>query len=100
MLSGDEQIMLLAMYIGPLVQLSLLLGFWTLSIVQISTNKKTQRFGNWIYFRPQARVGWGAPTLQETKILPYHLRTETDPVSETLCFLVCGNPDDGQSPET
>jgi hypothetical protein len=30
-----------------------LLGFWTLSIVQYSRNQKTQRFGNWICFRPQ-----------------------------------------------
>jgi hypothetical protein len=30
---------------------------------------------------------------------PLRLRKETDPVSETLGFLVCGNPDDGQSPE-
>jgi hypothetical protein len=30
---------------------------------------------------------------------PPRLRMETDPVSETLCFLVCGNPDDGQNPE-
>jgi hypothetical protein len=29
-----------------------------------------------------------------------HLRTETDPVSETLCFLVFSIPDEGQSPET
>jgi hypothetical protein len=31
-----------------------------------------------------------------------HLRTETDPVSETLCFslLFRKNPDDGQSPKT
>jgi hypothetical protein len=29
-----------------------------------------------------------------------HLRTETDPVSETLCFLVSRIPDDGQSPKT
>jgi hypothetical protein len=28
---------------------------------------------------------------------PAHLRTETDPVSETLCFLVSRIPDDGQS---
>jgi hypothetical protein len=28
-----------------------------------------------------------------------HLRKETDKVSETLCFLVFGIPDDGQSPE-
>jgi hypothetical protein len=29
-----------------------------------------------------------------------HLRTDTDPVSETLCFLVFRVPDDEQSPET
>jgi hypothetical protein len=29
-----------------------------------------------------------------------HLSTETDPVSETLCFPVFGILDDGQSPET
>jgi hypothetical protein len=31
-----------------------------------------------------------------------HLRTETDPVSETLCFslLFRKNPDNGQSPKT
>jgi hypothetical protein len=35
----------------------ILLGFRTLSIVRIflNTNKKTQRFGNWICFRPQVR---------------------------------------------
>jgi hypothetical protein len=31
---------------------------------------------------------------------PPHLRVETDPVSETLCFLVFIILDDGQSPET
>jgi hypothetical protein len=30
-------------------------------------------------------------------VLPPHLRTEPDPVSETLCFLVSRIPDDGQS---
>jgi hypothetical protein len=30
---------------------SLLLGFWTLSNVRISTNQKTQRFGNRSSFR-------------------------------------------------
>jgi hypothetical protein len=35
---------------------SLLLGFWTLSIVRNSINKKTQRFRNWICFSPQVRV--------------------------------------------
>jgi hypothetical protein len=29
-----------------------------------------------------------------------HLRTETDPVSETLCFLFPRVPDDGESPKT
>jgi hypothetical protein len=28
------------------------------------------------------------------------LRTETNPVSETLCYLVFRIPDDGQSPKT
>jgi hypothetical protein len=28
-----------------------------------------------------------------------HPKTETDPVSETLCFLVFRNPCDGQTPE-
>jgi hypothetical protein len=31
---------------------------------------------------------------------PLHLRAETDPVSETLCFLIFIIPDDGHSPET
>jgi hypothetical protein len=29
----------------------------------------------------------------------FHMRTETDPVSETFCFLVARIPDDGQSPK-
>jgi hypothetical protein len=37
---------------------SLLLSFWTLSIVRISTNQKT-RFRNWICFRLKAREGGG-----------------------------------------
>jgi hypothetical protein len=32
-----------------------LMGFWTLPIVRNSKYKKTQRFGNWICFRPQAQ---------------------------------------------
>jgi hypothetical protein len=37
-----------------------LLGFWTSSSVRNSKYKKknTQRFGNWVSFRPQMR-GWG-----------------------------------------
>jgi hypothetical protein len=32
--------------------------------------------------------------------LPLHLRTQTDPVSETSCFLDFRIPDDGESPQT
>jgi hypothetical protein len=32
--------------------------------------------------------------------LPHHLRTETDPVTETLCFVVSRILDDGKSPKT
>jgi hypothetical protein len=57
---------------------------------------KTQRFGNWICFRPHMKVGEKTPTqlgpLERANlnqcVLPHlRLRTETDPVSETLCFL-------------
>jgi hypothetical protein len=33
-------------------------------------------------------------------VFPPYLRTETDPVFETLCFLFSRTPDDGQSPKT
>jgi hypothetical protein len=36
------------------IKRSLLLSFWTLSIVRISTNQKTQRFGNRSSSRLQA----------------------------------------------
>jgi hypothetical protein len=32
-------------------------------------------------------------------VFRHHLRTETDPVSETLCSVVFRIPDDGQSPK-
>jgi hypothetical protein len=49
----------------------------------IFENRETQRFGNWICFRPQVSVGdtKGSNTVR----VPPHLRTETYPVSETLC---------------
>jgi hypothetical protein len=51
--------------------------------------QKTRRFGNWICFRPQVKVGEKTPTqlgpLERANL--NHLRTETDPVSETSCFL-------------
>jgi hypothetical protein len=34
---------------------------------------------------------------QQGRCLPPHLKTDTDPVSETLRFLVSRIPDDGQS---
>jgi hypothetical protein len=40
-----------------------------LSIVRISKIQKTQRFGNWICFRLQARGG--APTLQKNQPLAF-----------------------------
>jgi hypothetical protein len=70
--------------------------------------QKTRRFGNWICFRPQVKVGEKTPTqlgplvranpvieiisLEGAQLsrclLPHlHLRTETDPVSETSCLL-------------
>jgi hypothetical protein len=69
-----------------------LLGFRTLSIVRYSQNWKTQRFGNWICFRPQVRGE--TPTL----LGPLE-RAETDPVSETLWFPDTIT-DDGRSLET
>jgi hypothetical protein len=39
----------------------------------------------------------GPGTQQNVFLL--NLRTETDSVSETLCFIEFRNPDDGQSPE-
>jgi hypothetical protein len=37
---------------------------------------------------------------QQSRCLPTHLRTETNPVSETLYSLVFRIPDDGQSPKS
>jgi hypothetical protein len=44
-----------------------------------------------------SKMGWLMGFVEHAQQTPL---AETDPVSETLCFLVCGNPDDGQSPET
>jgi hypothetical protein len=37
---------------------------------------------------------------QQNRSPSSHMRTETDPVSETLCFLVFIIPDDGQIPQS
>jgi hypothetical protein len=36
---------------------------------------------------------------QQSRCLPPHLRTETDPVSETLCCIFFRTPNDGHSPK-
>jgi hypothetical protein len=49
---------------------SLLISFWTLSIVQISTNQKTQRFGNRSSFRNVAFSGlWKSGRWTKTRSL-------------------------------
>jgi hypothetical protein len=62
-----------------------LLGFWT--FFHRLVFYRTRRFGNWICFRPQVKVG------EKTFTQLGHLEranlnlTETDPVSETSCSL-------------
>jgi hypothetical protein len=52
---------------------------------------------------PSSGGGRETPTqlgpLEELTLVTGQLRTERDPVSQTLCFLVFRIPDDGQSPE-
>jgi hypothetical protein len=55
--------------------------FGTLSIVRYSTNQKTQEFLKLDLFPSSG--------------LPLHPKTETDPVSGTMCFIVSRIPDDG-----
>jgi hypothetical protein len=86
-------------------------GFWTLYIARYSKEHVSETGSvSVLMWR-----GGGTPTLlgpveranlnhwnQQSSCLPLlHLRTETDPVSETLCPLVFFRiPDDGQSPKT
>jgi hypothetical protein len=65
---------------------------------------KTQRFGNWICFRPQVRretptLLWRVGTQHGRRPSP-HLSTETDPVSKTLfsSYLECWTMDKAQKP--
>lgn len=53
-------------------------GSMDLSIVLYSDKK--QSFRNWIGFPTEVKK-WGV----STQLSPVHLRTQTDPVSETLC---------------
>jgi hypothetical protein len=88
-----------------------LLGFWILSIVQ--NVSKTGFMSSGEGGKTPTQLGplewanlndWtGLPLSKGPNWVgifppPPHLRMETDPVSETLCFLVSRIPDDGQSP--
>jgi hypothetical protein len=75
------------------------LGFRTSAIVRNSKHKKTQRFGNWICDHQRLRLALSKGP-NRVGASPSRLRTETNPVSEMLCFLLFGIPDDGHSPET
>jgi hypothetical protein len=79
---------------------SLLLSFWTLSIVRISTNRKhnVSETGSVSIFRREG----GHLLYRKTKNLPFHrhrLWKGKFFVFVLFVFSVCRNPDDGQSPE-
>jgi hypothetical protein len=52
----------LKLFLQHNVRISELQGFSTSSIVRYSRNLKTQRFRNWICFRPQVEGGGETPT--------------------------------------
>jgi hypothetical protein len=62
------------------------------SSVNIWNHRVSVQFSDWGEFFLRDR--------REEVTSSLHLRMETDPVSETLCFLVFRVPDDGQSPHT
>jgi hypothetical protein len=65
-------------------------------------HRLSQRFGSWIFFRLKIKrkninpTCW-SPGWARVYVLPFNLKTEEDPASETLWFY--WNTDDGQSPE-
>jgi hypothetical protein len=69
--------------------------FFTLPIVRYCKNYKTQRFGNWIYFRPQVRVGETRTPLDNPCQINYsYLNTWDQAMSEgdnrKICNKNCG----------
>jgi hypothetical protein len=88
------------------VQHSESLGFWTLSIVQVSKYQKTQRFGNWICFHPQ--VKGETPTQMGPLERANPIRSTPSPPAvdgnrssfRNVVFYSIRNPADGQSSET
>jgi cytochrome c biogenesis protein ResB len=60
-----------------------LLSFWTSSLLRNSNYYKTQRFENWT---PVNEINFLADPTE--KVSPSsHLKMETEPVYDTLCFL-------------
>jgi hypothetical protein len=65
--------------------------FWTVSIAYISI-KILQSFGSWIFFRlkvkrkdrPGLRLAQSGGPTARVSVLPFYLKTEEDPASETL----------------
>jgi hypothetical protein len=79
--------------------------FWTFPMVRYSRKQKTQRFRDWwggktpIQLGPfeRANLNYSSQGAKLSRCLPLpHLRTETDPLSETSCFLFSRIPDDGR----
>jgi hypothetical protein len=76
------------------------LNYWVFGLLPSSGIVETRKklLGNWISFQ------WLRLALSKgpngVGVFAPHLRTETDPFSETSCFLVSRIPDDGQSPKT
>jgi hypothetical protein len=89
-----------------------MLGLWTLSIIwnsKYTWKPNVSETGSVSVLRWNERhllcwVQWLRWALSKgpnrVSVSLSHLRTETDPVYETLCFLVFRIPDYGQSPET
>jgi hypothetical protein len=87
-------------------------NYWVFAFCPSDILETRKRFRNRICSRPQVRggrhlsVGLALSKVPNRGgIIPpphhhHHQRTETDPVSETLCFLVSRILDDGQSPNT
>jgi hypothetical protein len=74
-------------------------NYWVFGLCPSSGIPETreQLFGNWICFRPHVR---GEIRALLRPLERANLRTETDPVSETLCCLLSRLPDDRQSLQT
>jgi hypothetical protein len=74
------------------------MDFWTFSNVQKLENMTFWKLDVSGLTSGQKQIFLRGPTDKVSSLL--HLRTETDPVSETLRFLFSRTPDDGKSPKT